>query len=212
MTLLTPSIRHDRSGLSFFRALPVYVLFFEDDDGDPCLVIERTEQGQAVVCFLSPFDAVFEAAHAVTRGRFYHVLPASEVDWRVFRDADRLGFIADIHLGWPSIDGSILLRPSGRLGRGCRLMHHWARDPLTFEVDPIILAEYSRIRELAGLFAWQETHREVLNWDSQRLYQIAERALGSIELLPRDAMGCKQVALFDPEFEQWHFVPFTETP
>jgi hypothetical protein len=23
---------------------------------------------------------------------------------------------------------------------------------------------------------------------------------------------CQQIALFDPEFEQWHFVPFTETP
>ncbi|QQC67348.1 hypothetical protein [Paraburkholderia ginsengisoli] len=210
--MLIPGIRHDRSGLSFFRALPVYVLFFEDDDGDPCLVTEKTEQGQAVVCFLSSFDAMIEAAHAAICGWFYDVLPASDVDWRVFRDADRLGLIADVHLGWPWFDSGILVRPSGRPARVSRLMHHWARVPLTFEVNPVILAEYSRIRELAGLFAWQETHRELLNWDSQRLHQVAGRALGLIELKHGDPNACRQIAVFDPEFEQWHWVPFSQAP
>ncbi len=210
--MLTPKTQHDHDGPSFFTALPVFVLLFEDDDGDPCLVTERTAQGRAVTCFLSPFDAVIEAVHGVTLGRFYHVVAASEVDWSVFRDADRLGFIADIHLGWPATDGNLLLRPSGRLGRYCRMMHHWARHPLTFEVDPVVLAEYSRIRERAGLFAWQETHREVLKWNTQRLYEVVERAFDSIERIQRDAADCKQIALFDPEFAQWHFVPVAESP
>jgi hypothetical protein len=89
-------------------------------------------------------------------------------------------------------------------------MHHWAVDPAEFEVDGIVLAEYSRIRELAGLYAWQETAADFLGWSDACRWAIAQRAIESIELMHGEPKDCKQLALFDPEFEQWHFVPYAE--
>ncbi len=80
-----------------------------------------------------------------------------------------------------------------------------------FEVDDLTLAAFSRIRESAGLYAWQEAARNVLNWSRSRQQTVVERALDSISLLRSDASGCNQLALFDPEFEQWHFVPLPPT-
>ena len=86
---------------------------------------------------------------------------------------------------------------------------------MTFEVDPIALANFAQYRELAGLFAWRETHTNLLTWSDMRLQKVVARATESMELLrarPSDYSKCAQIALFDPEFEQWHIVPFTGTP
>ncbi|QIN63451.1 hypothetical protein SBC1_34900 [Caballeronia sp. SBC1] len=87
-------------------------------------------------------------------------------------------------------------------------MHHWAAYPPRFEVDAVMLAEYSQYRELAGLYAWQETAANILSWSERRIDLLAERALGSIELTRGEPKDYKQIALYDPEFEQWHFVPY----
>jgi hypothetical protein len=82
-------------------------------------------------------------------------------------------------------------------------------DPPRFEVDEIMLAEYSRFRERAGLYAWQETANNVSVWPELHQQAIAEHAIDSIELTRADPTVRGQLALFDPEFQQWHFVPYT---
>jgi hypothetical protein len=208
-------MQQHRNQVSFFCRLPAYVVIHEGDDGDVRVAGEQTEQGRAVLCFLSPIDAMIEAAHYTSLGPSHRVMVASEVDRRLFRDTDGRGLIAEIHLGWPSLNGRILLRQCGILGRCTRTMHHWSRDPVTFEVDPIALANFAQYRELAGLFAWRETHTNLLTWSDMRLQKVVARATESMELLrarPSDYSKCAQIALFDPEFEQWHIVPFTGTP
>jgi hypothetical protein len=207
-------MQQHRNQVSFFCRLPAYVVIHEDDDGGLCAVAEQTDQGRAILCFLSPIDAMIEAARYTSLGPPHRVMVASEIDPRLFRDADGRGLIAQIHLGWPSLDGRIVLRQSGIFGRCTRLMHHWSRDPLTFEVDPFALANFAQFRELAGLFAWRETHTNLLTWSDIRLQKVVARATESMELLrvdPCEYAKCMQVALFDPEFEQWHIVPFIET-
>ncbi len=78
----------------------------------------------------------------------------------------------------------------------------WAVYPPQFEVDEFILAEYVGYRERAGLFAWQETAADFLRWPEERRYELAERALASIELTHGTAQDCNEIALYDPEFEQ----------
>jgi hypothetical protein len=203
-----------RNEQTYFRTLPAYVVVYEDEDGDLCATLEETEVGSAVMCFLSPIDAMIEAARYTSLGKPRHVMVASQLDPSVFRDSDGRGLIAEIHLGWPSLNGRILVRSSGIFGRWTRTMHYWARAPLAFEVDPIVLADFARLRELAGLFAWRETYTNVLTWSDARLRKVVERATESMELLrghPSDYSNC-ELALFDPEFEQWHLVSYSDMP
>lgn len=132
----------------FFNALPAYVFVFEDSDGDSSAISSSTEQGHAITCFLSPFDAVIEAGLRTglrtALGQPCQVAPASILNGNLFRDADGAGFIADIHLGWPARDGCLLQTPRGAVGRYAREMHHWAREAQGFEVDAVTLAEFAK--------------------------------------------------------------------
>jgi hypothetical protein len=178
-------------------------------DGDWCIDAAQTDLGNAATCFLSPFDAIMEAAHLARNGQSYRVMAASDVDKNIFRDPDEKGLIADKHIGWPACDGRILARPGGAFSGNCTVMHHWAVYPPRFEVDDLMLAEFSRYRELAGLYAWQETVAVILCWPEARRYMLGGRVLASIELTHGKPKDCSQIAMFDPEFEQWHFVPYS---
>ncbi len=125
---------HGHPTQSFFSVIPAHVLIFRSEDGDWRLGSEWTKLGSAIICFLSPFDAMIEAAHFTRLGTPHHVMPVSQVDPSLFRDSDGLGLIADIHLAWPVKTGRILLRPRGGFGRYGRPMHHWAQEPPMFEV------------------------------------------------------------------------------
>ncbi|AQV94902.1 hypothetical protein BJN34_13530 [Cupriavidus necator] len=202
-----PEIQGNCDKHSFFRLLPAYVLVFEDRDGDPCAVSSTTEQDRAITCFLSPFDAVIEAGLRTALGQRCQLFHASLLDGNLFRDADGAGFIADIHLGWPARDGCLLQAARGAVGRYAREMHHWAGEPEGFEVDAVTFAEFSKLHERAGLFAWQETNAEVLHWTDARLRGAEKRAVETIAFAQGGIADCNQIALFDPEFGQWHFVP-----
>jgi hypothetical protein len=182
----------------------------QNEDGDWYIDSTRTELGRALTCFLSPIDALVESAHLMKRGQLCHIAAASAVKRSLFRDVDGRGLIANIHLGWPSLDRGILARPGGEFSRCCRLMNHWAIDSAGFTVDRFVLAQYSRFRELAGLYAWQEAARDSWGWTGARRRSIAGRAVELIEVMHGEPKDCRQLALFDPEFEQWHFVPYTK--
>jgi len=86
-------------------------------------------------------------------------------------------------------------------------MHGMSHSHPTFEVTTDALIAYVRVREAAGLFAWQETHASVLQWSPARLAGVVQRALYSMDVTLQGEQRALQLALFDPEFEQWHFVP-----
>ena len=98
--------------------------------------------------------------------------------------------------------------PGGEPGRYTRTLHQEAGARLAFEVDEASLDEGDRLYESAGLFAWRETLLEFSNWNAPRIAQVIDRALRSMRLTPGSPLSCNQLALFDPEFGQWNFVPF----
>jgi hypothetical protein len=205
-----PTLEKRNPGRPFFCTLPANVPLFKDGNGDWCIDTAQTELGRAVTCFLSPLDAITEATHLARNGPSYRVMTASDIEENLFCDRDGEGLIADIHVEWPARDRRILTRPSGAFGRSSTVMHRWAEYPPPFEVDGLMLAEYSRYRELAGLYAWQETAANILCWPEARRDVLARRALASIELTHGGPKDCEQIALYDREFEQWHFVPYAE--
>jgi hypothetical protein len=201
----------DRERHPFFVDLPAYVLTFEDAEGATRIVTEHTTCGRVILCYLSPVDALIEVLQFSRIGQQFDVMPAQWVPQDAFRDADGRGLIADVHLGWPVVNGRLLLRPGGAPGGYTRLMHHWAHEPLRFEFDANTLAEVTRLHEWAGLYAWRETLDHMRAWHPRQLGRVAARACESIKLIEYDGKPVRQIALFAAETEQWHFVPCWET-
>jgi hypothetical protein len=60
------------------------------------------------------------------------------------------------------------------------------------------------------MFAWRETYANMLEWEHERVQQASTRVANTIETSVVDRKDCTKAALFDPEFGQWHFVPFAD--
>ncbi|MFC0401514.1 hypothetical protein [Paraburkholderia rhizosphaerae] len=82
--------------------------------------------------------------------------------------------------------------------------------PPCFEIDQEALDQLDEIHERAGLFAWREAHRDVTKWSSRRVNEVVTRAVASMTVTVGDISLSEEIALFDPEFEQWHIVPFAD--
>ena len=134
----------------FFVSPPAWVLVNEVATGEPRVATESDDEGRAVLCFLSPLDALIEAARFSQLGEVYHVMPAAQLGGGLFQDADGRGLVACVHLGGPTRGGRILTRPGGAFGRYARTVHIWADDPPWFEVDPATLAAARRAARARG--------------------------------------------------------------
>ncbi|MDB0533445.1 hypothetical protein [Ralstonia solanacearum] len=163
----------------------------------------------AVRCHLSPVDALIEVVQMMQIGMECQVVPAAVVDPSHFKGAGDRGYRADLHLGWPACNGKLMLRFTGRLATYSRVLtsnQAVEPSPTCLQVDEDSLAAFSRLREFAGLFAWSETITQILQWDAERLTGVVRRVLDTIDIEHGDASQVNQIAMFDPEFEQWHFV------
>ncbi len=204
---MSATINDDQSDARFFKDLPAYVVLYPQTDNELRVASEVTDQGAAVLTFVSLFDAVIEVAYRSRIGGRYVFELAESLNPCLFLDARGSGFVTDVRLGWPARDGRILLRSNGAFAGCSRLMHHPKPELFAFEFDADILGEYGRLRELAGLYAWRETNADVENWTGKRFNEVAHRAVDTVEVMHGDPESCNQLAFFDPEFEQWHFVP-----
>jgi len=205
----SPRILRAYAPLDFLGSPEAYVLCETDEKGVCCPL---REQDGSVTCHLMFVDALIEFGRARLLGRAVHVASAAVVDRDAFIDADGLGYKANVHLGWPARDGALLTRPSGRLGSWHRTLHARAVDglPASFQVGQDCIDEVHRIREVAGMFAWQETNALTVQWPAAKMEHIAERALATINVVSANTLKPNQLALFDPEFERWHFVPYAQ--
>lgn len=201
----SPRILRAYAPLDFLGSPEAYVLCEMDGKG-VCTPL-RDHDGN-VTCHLMFVDALIEFGRARRLGRTVHVASASVAERGAFVDADGLGYKANVHLGWPAHDGALLARPSGHFATFCRTLHVRATDalPETFQVTQACMDEIQRIREMSGMFAWQETNTLTTNWGVAKMEHIAERALSTIKIAHKD-LPPNQLALFDPEFEHWRFVP-----
>jgi hypothetical protein len=206
MTCLNDNLRES----SFFSQTDLFVLARPNDDGNLSVAGHQTCKGVAATCYLSPAHAMIEAVRRTQRGEFFDVVHAGQVEQQVFRAADGTGLIAEIQLAWPACNGRIIAMQDNRSATVMQLMHHRSTTgaPLnTFEVDDAVLVQVDQLYERAGLFAWRETHRDMLAWDRARLYRMVGRAVQGVAFDGDNLANCREAALFDPEFGQWHFVP-----
>lgn len=205
---------------SFFCEPPVYVVVAPQLPERTCVVYDRTPTGPVMRGFFSLFDADLAACRmGRTGGRFYGQR-TSLIDPSLFRAPEGAGFALNLHVGWAARDHQVLLGLGGEPMSDCRPLFVHDR-ATTFEVDDCTMKRLDAIYEAAGLFAWRETLDELENWDDGQLkwaHARVRRPLfegGRCTLHEWGAFdhggGCReardQLALFNPETGQWHFVP-----
>jgi len=196
----------------YFRDPPVHVVLLETGPDGSCeYAIERTPDHEAILCFLSPVDAMMEGILRAKPGLRYKVQPAAQVAQHYFLTLDHC-LTLTLHLAWLASDGRVLVRGSGA---PCRLFRALRKDasqgmPVRFEVDADSLDEADYLYERAGLLAWEEMHR-----DHHRDEQTAIAGIRAARVTPKPAglEGSRaDLALFDPESRQWHFLPQDSAP
>jgi len=164
---------------------------------------------QAVRCFLSPFDAMIEAACLAKFDIESEVVAAREIDFRADMAASVRHPVFCLHLSWAAKDNWIFPRPDGRpSATAIEMPQRFFRRRIRLRPDTDMLARVDAIHERAGLFAWRETVRNVRNWSDARRRELAERAARIVLAECCNDSTEPHHVLFDPEFGQWHFVPF----
>ncbi|SAL43013.1 hypothetical protein [Caballeronia telluris] len=193
---------------AYFKETPVFVLVRSREDGSLDTAASMTAGGRAVVCHLSFVHALIDLAYRSSQGMQYFVREANSVDPDVFANAEGSGLIAQLRLAWPAKNRKIVLAQGRNTATCARLLYHGTSTgfPARFEVDDEAMEQVDRLHERAGLFAWRDTYRELLQWPFERQKRTLECALKSMETAEARLMECREAALFDPEFGQWHFV------
>jgi len=187
---------------------PVAFVLTREDSGDVVMLGGISVSGHAASCFLSMFDALIFGLHQSRQtGETYAVRRASEF-LHAFMDDNYHQKSVGLHMAWPAREGRLLVRADGRLHDVQWVQEARLPGAPTLCLDEEALVFVDGIYEQAGLFAWRETADHVLTWSASRLRYSVDRAL---TIMPTkcllDAREFTQFALYDPEFEQWHFVP-----
>ncbi|CAB3790944.1 hypothetical protein LMG28614_03201 [Paraburkholderia ultramafica] len=196
--------------MHFFSDIPVFVLAERGDGNKLEIAASETAAGPAVSCFLSPLHALIDAMYWAGRGKPYEVRHAALIAPETFINTDGTALVAQLRVGWPALDGKIVLESNGNTATCAKLMVHSTAHgpPPFFELDPETLGQVEGMHERAGMYAWREIYGDMLEWDKGRLEWAVRRALETMKISTVDKSVCTKAALFDPEFGQWHFVPF----
>jgi hypothetical protein len=115
-------------------------------------------------------------------------------------------------MAWRAPAGRVLLRPDG-VPQAVMFTPHQSDS----RKDAALLATsiarlVDEVHERAGLFAWKETAQTFSAWKQIRLAALVQEAWAQVPVMEVDdvASDFDQLAVFDPEFRQWHFVPARE--
>jgi len=200
----------------FRRELPrrvpapaTFIICSRSELGTYSMWVENMPRGAHVIrCFLSPLDALIEMAILSKSGEPWAVMPVSAIDRNKILDATQRRLVACVHQGWVARGGQIRLRPNRLpVAEGQLLKQARRGSLLRFGLDASTLEVLDHAYQRAGLFAWRETVEHVARWDSERLIDAAQHALRTMPVGTDTETGAQQLALFDPEFRRWHFVP-----
>jgi hypothetical protein len=135
--------------------------------------------------YLSLLNAMIEAMYwAVAQRKRYEVQQAGLVPPNVFVNSDRTALVAELRLGWPALDGKIVLESDGNTAAYAALMIHSTSFglPAFFELDPETLGLIDQLHERAGMFAWRDTYCDMLGWDDAHMEWAVARAIDSMEV------------------------------
>ncbi|WP_343653997.1 hypothetical protein [Herbaspirillum sp.] len=168
-----------------------------------------TSVTNAMVVYLSPFDACIDAAWNALAAERYEVLAASAFrpDELLTQYREQLPYC--LHVAWCAHDGRLLVRPDGgllrlSLARSARVSA--LIDAIHLAIEMPVLESCQQLWEQAGLFAHEESHAQVLACHAAERHRQALRAIERIPGTATPDHPVNQLALYDVESAHWHFV------
>jgi hypothetical protein len=191
-------------------SLDAYVVLYDNEHGETCMLGELLEERHVPVYFLSPLDALIDASFLAGSdgGASYRIKPVSEIDMAAFCGSQSGTIAAFFHLAWAVREGRFVRR-EGRIPARVGLpLRQEAGGPAAVRVSDTAFFGYWILRERAGLFAWTEALADIVEtWNTKRLSAVLERAMTSAQPTEGAHVDCTHLALFDPETERWLLVP-----
>ncbi|CAJ0731556.1 MAG: hypothetical protein QM625_03815 [Ralstonia sp.] len=178
------------------------------------LIRALNDDGGAVLgCYLSPFDAMMDMVRKDNPDCEYRSIRLDSLRPQDLRAAFPAGVSLEVLCGFRAKDAQLLDSQqsplvSYRLQRDIRLQLN--QDELCIDFPDDVLREINHLHEGVGLFAWQETAQRIsTTWKQAQITHTMHSAFHKANhvrgLVPSDA---DQIGLFDPEAENWHFVPY----
>lgn len=169
-------------------------------------VSDATPYGAAVRCYLGVFDALIDAmALFLQTDTIYEALRVSDAGWEAVVDGDKQKPVV-IHIGWRAKDYRLLQQPDGRFAEVGYFQHARPAGP-KLGVEIWAFARRQQMFEAAGLYAWREFNKAVAARSDR---SVATHALDAVRCADRDictdVTEYNQVAMFDVEACEWHFV------
>lgn len=201
---------------TMLAALPLHVLVRLQPSGSSTarVMCEPVKAGpaagaQAMVLYLSPFDAHLDALWLGLAVEDYQVLPLASFspDELVARHQGHLPYC--LHLAWGAHDGRIAVRAQGdpvRLSSARVAQVSASIDSIPLDIGLADLECHARLWECAGLYAHAETAARLEQLNPQQRHWHAERAMERIPGRTEPGREINQIALYDAESAQWHFV------
>jgi hypothetical protein len=185
---------------------------YEPQPGEPDYVrirCENTRLGKAIAAYLSPFDAMVDAAYFSAPGQLYHVIPIHHFDPSEFIRDQENKLTIGLHVAWGAYDRKLIPRNKGQLSSFLETESFAVNDINYVELDVPCktLQLMDRVHEYAGLHAYREAYQPLLDWNEMQRHQAVAKAIQSIPGTCQWDSDVNQLALYDPEAEQWHFVP-----
>ncbi len=153
---------------------------------------------------------MLEAIFASKRSKRYYAIPASGFVPTTFIEENNGRLALDVHLGWPARDGQLIARGNGK-PVACAAYHEMLvpaehAQHIAFELERGILALLDELYMSAGLFAYRETFDTTMDWPETRRNRAVTAAVQKMGSLAPMGTEYNQMALYDAESEQWHFV------
>jgi hypothetical protein len=183
------------------------LLVLEDNTGASKEWIISEKDGQAFIqIFISPIDAFTGSIHVLESPSVVRIVPLRSVD-NLFHK----GLRPCLHLAWKARQGRLLLNADGRL---LPVTHDLILKPGEPNITPsqTDLLTFELVREMAGLYAWKDAVHEFALWAPNQRDQAIRKAAEGMKagIMDDGAEEYDQLAVYDPEFMQWHFVPVAE--
>jgi hypothetical protein len=169
-----------------------------------------SDEGQTIIqVFISPVDAVMESLWLPLKPGTVEVVSSCFPFVQSFIKAHK-SLSPTLHLAWQARARKLLRSSDGRL---LPVTHGIILEPGESNITPskASLIAFDLIREMAGLYAWRESAREFFRWEPQRQAQAMQRGRETVKAgIMGGSTEFDQLAVFDPEFMQWHFVPVAD--
>lgn len=176
------------------------------------VLCRNIDNGEKAMCaFFSRLDAMIEGVYASKLPtKIYRRIYVDNFDPRNFAaDNGAMKFL--FFTGYAASEQRLVIRKNAPILITSEQTIHTDFHNLPFDltVDEAIYEDYLKMRRDAGLFAVEET-LDVINrqWDEDCLNVELAQAIARIPdtVVYTEDLKINQVAMYDPEFKQWHFV------